>query len=147
MISEEQMKAIAEFYAAADKLRKLKVVRSDRYLGDIAEFIVKESLGMELAKSCREKGYDGLINNKKVEVKYNGGKSITVNAGKPNTYDELIIILGPKSVMRLPELLDEYVIYRIPSSYVIQKVPHKDGVIRFAKGDLKEEHRVTFSCA
>ncbi|EGR2773252.1 TPA: hypothetical protein ACMDOR_003550 [Vibrio parahaemolyticus] len=141
------MKAIAEFYAAADKLRKLKVVRSDRYLGDIAEFIAKSSLGMELAENCREKGYDGLINNRKVEVKYNGGKSITVNAGKPETYDELIIILGPRSVMRLPELSDEYVIYRIPSSYVSQKSPHKDGIIRFAKGDLKEKYRVAFDCA
>lgn len=111
MISVEQMKAIGEFYSAADRLRELKVIRSDRYLGDIAEFIAKECLGMELATSCREQGYDGQIGDKKVEVKYNGGKSLTLNAGKPETYEELIVILGPNSVMRDPTISEEYLIY------------------------------------
>ncbi len=142
MISAEKMRAIGEFYSAADRLRELKIIRSDRYLGDIAEFIAKECLGMTLATSCREQGYDGHIDDKKVEVKYNGGKSITLNAGKPETYEELVVILGPNSVMRDSELSDEYLIYRIPSSEVAKKNPHKDGIIRLAKGNLQEKHRV-----
>jgi hypothetical protein len=142
LISVEQMKAIGEFYSAADRLRELKIIRSDRYLGDIAEFIAKECLGMTLATSRREQGYDGHIDDKKVEVKYNGGKSTTLNAGKPETYEELVVILGPKSVIRDSELTDEYIIYRIPSSEVAKKPPHKDGRIRLAKGNLQEKHRV-----
>jgi hypothetical protein len=141
LISAEQMKAIGEFYSAADRLRELKVIRSDRYLGDIAEFIAKECLGMTLATSCREQGYDGHIGDKKVEVKYNGGKSNTLLAGKPETYEELVVILGPNSVMRNSELTDNYIIYRIPSTEVTKKRPHADGIVRLAKGNLKEKHR------
>ncbi|EIT7141973.1 DUF6998 domain-containing protein [Vibrio parahaemolyticus] len=147
MISAEQMKAIGEFYSAADRLRELKVIRTDRYLGDIAEFIAKECLGMQLAPSCREQGHDGKIDNERVEVKYNGGKSITITAGKPETYDELVVILGPKSVMRPVDISDEYLIYRIPSEEVAKKPPHKDGVIRLAKGNLHEDYRVQFTSA
>ncbi|QUM81153.1 hypothetical protein HWV01_13085 [Moritella sp. 5] len=146
MITDEQMNAICEFYSATDRLRELKVTRSDRYLGDIAEFIAKESLGMELASSCREQGYDGHINGKKVEVKYNGGKSTTLIAGDPDTYAELIVILGPNSVMRDPSFSEDYVIYRIPSTEVAKKTPHKDGVLRLAKGNLCDKYRVKSEC-
>lgn len=144
MVTDEQMRAISEFYAATDRLKQLNIIRSDRYLGDIAEFIAKSLLGMDMAKSCREQGHDGYIGSKKVEVKYNGGKSITVNAGDPNTYDELILILGPNSAMRDSNLHEDYVIYRIPSSEVSKKRPHADGAIRLAKGNLCEKHRVKY---
>jgi hypothetical protein len=102
---------------------------------------------MKFATSCREQGHDGQIGDKKVEVKYNGGKSNTLNAGNPETYEELIVILGPNSVMRDSTISEEYLIYRIPSSEVVKKRPHKDGVIRLAKGNLQEIHRVKFEIA
>lgn len=142
LITDEQMCAIGEFYSAADRLRELGVTRSDRYLGDIAEFIAQETFGMELASNCREQGYDGHINGKKVEVKYNGGKSKNIVAGNPETYIELVVILGPKSVMRDHSFSEDYVIYRIPSADIVKK-PHGDGVLRLAKGDLCDKYRVT----
>lgn len=50
------MTAIEEFFAAAEKLKKFGIIRSDKYLGDIAEFLVVSQLGMSLASSGREAG-------------------------------------------------------------------------------------------
>lgn len=144
-MTDEQMVAIGEFFSAAERLKKLEIIRSDRYLGDIAEFIAKAQLGMKMAKSCREPGHDGHIDGKRVQVKFNGGTSITIDVGNPATYDELIVILGPNSVMRASELSDQYVIYRIPSEVVAQKPPHRDGRLRLAKGDLSDQYRVQIS--
>jgi hypothetical protein len=138
-MTEEQVSAIGEFFSAAEKLKTLGIIRSDKYLGDIAEFIAVSELGMDLAVSGREPGYDGHIQGKKVQVKFNGGTSITIECGNPDDYEELIVVLGPKSVMRRPELTTPYVIYRIPSATVRNKAPHKDGKRRFAKGDLPLE--------
>ncbi len=144
-MTDEQMVAIGEFFSAADCLKKLEIIRSDRYLGDIAEFIAKAQLGMTMAKSCREPGHDGHIDGKRVQVKFNGGTSITIDVGNPEAYDELIVILGPNSVMRASDLSDPYVIYRIPSEVVIQKPPHRDGKLRLAKCDLSDQYRVQVS--
>ena len=141
-ITNEQMVAIGEFFAAAGRLKTLGLIRSDRYLGDIAEFIAKTQLGMTMAASCREPGHDGYIDGKKVQVKFNGGTSITIDVGDPDTYDELVVILGPNSVMRAPELSEPYAVYRIPSSIVKLKPPHRDGKLRLAKGDLSLQYRI-----
>ena len=144
-MTDEQMVAIGDFFSAADRLKKLDIIRSDRYLGDIAEFIAKAQLGMTMAQSCREPGHDGHIDGKKVQVKFNGGTSITIDVGNPETYDELIVILGPNSVMRSSGFSDPYVIYRIPSEVVKQKPPHRDGKLRLAKGDLSDQYRAQVS--
>ena len=91
--------------------------------------------------SRREPRHDGYIEGKRVQVKFNGGTSITIDAGNPNTYDELVVILGPNSVMRAPECSESYVIYRIPSEIVQKKPPHRDGKLRLAKGDLPIQYR------
>jgi hypothetical protein len=142
-MTDEQTTAIGDFFLAADRLKKLGIIRSDKYLGDIAEFIAKSQLGMNMVASGREPGHDGHIEGRKVQVKFNGGTSTTIDCGNPDSYEELIVILGPKSVMRKSGLSEPYVIYRIPSNTVRKKKPHIGGQIRFAKGDLPPECRVT----
>lgn len=141
-MTEAQELAIGEFFAAADKLREIGVIRSDKYLGDIAEFLAAAKFKGELAPDLRQGGYDGHVNGSKIEVKYNGGKSETVSCGNPQRYDELIVVLGPHSVLRASDLTEKYLFYKIPNSAVIAKGPHKDGIYRFVKGDLKREYLV-----
>lgn len=141
-ITEEQANAIGRFYASVDELKNQNIVRSDKYLGDIAEFLAMSAFGMALAESQRQEGYDGYIGNKKVQVKYSGGRSTTVDCGDPGTYDELIIFLGPGSVLRPEGMTDPYLYYRIPGEVVRQRVPHGDGKIRFSIGNLPQAHRV-----
>lgn len=137
-----QTSAIGDFFSAVDRLKSLGVIRSDKYLGDIAEFIAASQFGMAIVSSGREPGHDGHIEGRKVRVKYNGGTSITIDCGNPDSYDELIVILGPKSVMRQPDLREPFVICRIPNDIVRKKSPHKDGKRRFAKGQLPAGCRV-----
>jgi len=50
-ITEEQANAIGRFYASVDELKNQNIVRSDKYLGDIAEFLAMSAFGMALAES------------------------------------------------------------------------------------------------
>jgi hypothetical protein len=142
-MTAEQTVAIGDFFSSAERLKSLGIIRSDKYLGDIAEFIAASQFGMAMVSSGREPGHDGHIDGRKVQVKYNGGTSITIDCGNPDSYEDLIVILGPKSVMRQVDLLEPYVIYRIPNHIVRKKPPHKDGKRRFAKGDLPAGCRIT----
>ncbi|ALI04010.1 hypothetical protein C1Y08_00630 [Pseudomonas sp. FW306-02-F02-AA] len=141
-MTEEEAQAIGEFYAAVDRLKSLKIVRSDKYLGDIAEFLAKSELGMTIAESQRQEGYDGHIGERKLQVKYSGGTSNTVDAGDPSAYDDLVIILGPQSVLRPDKLSDPYVYYRIPSEVVKMKAAHADKKIRFSVRQIPQSYRV-----
>lgn len=51
-ITEEQANAIGRFYASVDQ----NIVRSDKYLGDIAEFLAMSAFGMALAESQHQEG-------------------------------------------------------------------------------------------
>lgn len=50
-----QEKAIDAFFSAVDDLKQLGVVRSGKYLGDIAEFLCCNFLKMELAESKKQR--------------------------------------------------------------------------------------------
>jgi hypothetical protein len=131
-----QSNAIREFFRAAERLKTLKVIRSDRYLGDIAEFICKDQFGLKLAASGRHPGYDGHIQGTKVQVKYAGGSSTTIDCGDPEHYDELLIVLGAHSVLRTHPKAKGFAVFRIPSAMVRTKVPHSDGRRRYTKRQL-----------
>jgi hypothetical protein len=142
-----ETKAVRQFFDAVEKLKKLGVVRSDKYLGDIAEFICSTRFKVVLATSGREPGHDGLIGKKKVQIKFHGGKRTTIDCGNPAEYDELIIILGPKSVLRATGEKSDFVAYRIPSDHVAARRPHADGKLRYTKNQLPAASRVDSSPA
>jgi hypothetical protein len=144
-MTEAQSSAIAQFFAAVERLKSLKVIRSDKYLGDIAEFICKDQFGLELATSGRQPGYDGHIKNKRIQVKFAGGSSTTVDCGDPKKYDELFILLGPKSVLRSESKPKGFVAFRIPSATVSKQPPHADGKRRYTKGQLPTAYLVPSS--
>lgn len=106
-MENEQIGALNEFLGAVKKLRDCGVIRSEKYLGDIAEFIVQEKFSVKLCKNQRENGYDGLdTKNKKVQIKSHNapiGTNIQIGAvgeGKKRKYDDLYIVLGPESCLK-----------------------------------------------
>lgn len=113
-----QQKAIKAFFKAVEELKSSGVARSDRYLGDIGEFICKKCLRLKLAKSARQIGHDGEIDGKKVQVKYHGGKSATVNCGNPSAYSLLLVVLGPNSVLRQKNATGTFLVYQFSSSEI-----------------------------
>lgn len=105
-MNTKEKEAIEGFFSAIKKLKDCKIIRSETYLGDIAEFIVKDANGVELAQSSRQKGYDGTYKeNKRVQVKSHFGEigtNILFNYDKnEDNFDDLIVILGPFSHLKL----------------------------------------------
>ncbi|WP_198411347.1 DUF6998 domain-containing protein [Marinimicrobium alkaliphilum] len=117
-MNPEQAEAIKDFKAAVQKLKRAGVVRSDRILGDIGEFLCASHFGIELESNLREQGHDGRLNSALVQIKYHGGKSTTVNLGDPSRYEEAFVVLGPESVLRPEHEESEYIVYRLDSKSV-----------------------------
>ena len=96
--------AINKFFESAKELKNLGVIDSDRYLGDIGEYIfTKTTLGAALEANKRTKGHDSTFDGKKYQVKLNNSPTKTnINIGNTNEYDILILIIGPDSCLTQP---------------------------------------------
>jgi hypothetical protein len=111
--------AIKGFFDQVQKLKDLKIIRHDTYLGDIGEFISAYFYDIELAESGREPGHDGMDNDGRVQVKYHGSITRTnVNLGKPDEYENLLVVLGPNSLLRSHIYEDDFLVYRFTSDEV-----------------------------
>ena len=78
-------------------------------------------------------------------MKFHGGTSNTVGCGDPVNYDELIIILGPESVLRPDEATEQFMAYRIPSSTVLESPADGDGHRRYSKRQIPQDCLVSHS--
>jgi hypothetical protein len=114
----QQKEAITNFHSAIKELRNVGVIRSDRYLGDLGEFLCADEFGINLATNLREVGHDGLRNTIKVEIKYGGGSKKNIDLGNPNNYEEVYIVLGKESVIR-PIVDDaDFLVYKLSATQV-----------------------------
>jgi hypothetical protein len=117
--------AIAEFFNSVEQLKKLGVIRSDKYLGDLGEYICKHFYDIELAKSGRQEGHDGTDPEGLVQVKYHGSATRTnIDLGDPDEYKNLLVVLGPNSRLRNRETSGDFLVYRIPAEQARQ---HRQG--------------------
>lgn len=97
-ISPEQAQAITDFMSAAAKLRSLAVIRSDRFLGDIGEFLAASEFQLKLAKSSRQEGHDTEGDIDRVQIKFHNSPTRTnINLGNPDKYDRVLVVIGPDS--------------------------------------------------
>lgn len=114
-------KAIAEFFISVKTLKDLGVFRSDKYLGDLGEYICKYLYDIELAENGRQQGYDGIDtkDSSLVQVKFHGSSTRTnIDLGDPDKYDYLLVVLGPDSLLRAPSNTGDFLIYRFSSTTV-----------------------------
>ena len=128
------LSAISEFFDAVAKLRKLEVIRSDKYLGDLAEYIGKHFYEIDLAVSGRQVGYDGVDEEGTVQVKYHGSPTRTnIDLGDPNQYDNLLVVLGPGSLLRSTAHSEEFLVYRMSSATAKSHLNQKKGTYSCGK--------------
>jgi hypothetical protein len=87
------------FLSAVEVLKAENIIRSDRYLGDIGEFICQRRYNLVLNENLREKGYDAITeHNRKIEIKYHTSAIGTnVEIGDPHLYDDVYVLLSPRS--------------------------------------------------
>lgn len=118
-MNKEQKLAIKNFFEAAKVLKDSNVIRSSSYVGNIAEFICANLFEITLSGSQREEGLDGVdLEERRIEIKYHNGEkgnNILVGKYKENqNFEDLIVILGPSSKLRVEELDKElFEVYRI----------------------------------
>lgn len=115
--AEKQL--IRDFFDCASKLLDAKIVRSDKLLGDIGEWLCVEKYGLVLASSGRNPGFDGLIGKEKVQVKvHNSPKGTNLAVGNPEKYDKLIVIIGPRSRLRHEDSANSFHVYHFTANEV-----------------------------
>lgn len=116
----DQESAIAAFFDAVDKLERSGVIRSSRFLGDIGEFLCADTFGTSLVAGLRESGHDGFHEDRRVQVKFNNSPAgNNINVGNPELYEELVVVIGPRSKLRERDhLQDEFRFYRFTSDDV-----------------------------
>jgi hypothetical protein len=119
-MTPDQESALAAFFESVDQLEKLGVIRSARFLGDIGEFLCSDAFGTVLAEELRLPGHDGMHDGKRVQIKFNNSPTgNNINVGDPKNYDELVVVIGPRSKLRETEHKPgEYRFYRFESAEV-----------------------------
>jgi len=119
-MTDDQLKAITDFFDIATRLEELEVIRSSRYLGDIGEFLCKEKFDIDLEEGLRSEGHDATDENGRIQIKFNNStKGNNINVGNPTKYERLIIVVGPNSKLKEAEhLANEFRLYSFPSSTV-----------------------------
>ncbi|MHB9955740.1 DUF6998 domain-containing protein [Vibrio campbellii] len=138
-MTDDQLKAITEFFDIATKLEELEVIRSSRYLGDIGEFLCKEKFDIDLEEGLRSEGHDATDENGRIQIKFsNSVKGNNINVGVPTKYERLIIVVGPNSKLKESDhSANEFRLYSFPSS-VVKTWKSPSGNYYCAKTKLKK---------
>lgn len=119
---------IRDFFACTSRLLEANIVRSDKILGDIGEWLCVQKYGLVLESSGRHPGYDGKIGHSRVQVKvHNSPEGTNLSVGNPEKYDELIVILGPRSRLRVSDVKATFHAYRFPSAEVRRLMKRNSG--------------------
>lgn len=138
-MNSRQRNALRAFSQAVQELRAAGVVRSHRYLGDIAEFICAYAKDIVLNRNLRAPGHDGMQGSKRIQVKYGGSTKTNVSLGNPDTYDEILVVLGPESVLRDKREKADFLIYTLLADEVRTFNPCNDGTFSCGKGGWKDK--------
>lgn len=117
-MNQEQRIALLKFGSAIQELMDCGVIRSHRYLGDIAEFLCADEFGVVLENNLREVGHDGVVNESRVQIKFGGGKKTNIDLGNPASYDEVLVVLGKESVVRTHVSNADFLVYRLTADEV-----------------------------
>lgn len=76
-MNPRQRAALQYFAGAIAELKAAEVIRSHRYLGDIAEFLCCVHFKIELLLNLRAPGHDGMLGDQRVQIKYGGAPKRT----------------------------------------------------------------------
>lgn len=142
-MENEHKTLIREFFDCTARLQQAGIVRSDKILGDLAEWLCVQRYGLVLETSGRHPGYDGLIGLRRVQVKaHNSPKGTNLSVGSPEKYDELIVLIGPRSRLRVGPAGDSFHVYRFSSAHVEEEFRREKGCYCARKGLEKRDYEI-----
>lgn len=123
-----EKKLIREYFESIAKLQDKNIVRSDKVLGDLGEWMCVKEFELVLEESGRHQGYDGKINGERVQVKvHNSPERTNLSVGDPEKYDHLIVLIGPRSRLRSGSKDESFHAYRFTSAEVRSKMASDRG--------------------
>ena len=121
-LSNAEKTAIQALLKAVRELRSLNVIRSDRYLGDLGEFLAARQYDLKLAKSKRQKGHDTEGLEQRTQVKFHNSTTRTnIDLGQPAQYDRVVVVLGPDSKLHQKGKSEGKVVFYIFDSAHVEK--------------------------
>ena len=139
-MNDEEKQAIKSFFEAVSDLKRLGIIRSDKYLGDLAEYISAYFYNIELAESGREPGHDGQDQEGRVQVKYHGSITRTnIDLGRPDEYENLLVVLGPNSLLRSSYYEGDFLVYRLSADQVREHINHNSGTYSCGREPFSRE--------
>ena len=129
-MDENVKAALTDFFIAQGKLHEFGVIGSKHYIDDIAVYLGSELYGMEpVGKGKKGLGYEGLIGDSKVAVRLTNCPTGTpVRIPAPVAFDELIVLLGPKSWMRPKGIDAEFICYRLSKDDLLDRFRESNGM-------------------
>lgn len=129
---------LKSFFNIIESLKDANIIWSDRYLGDIGEYLAAQKYNVVLSGDKRKEIIDGHIDEKTVQIKWSGSKTNTnINIGKLDMYDILILVL-PKSSKHYPNnCKSDLVLYKIDSTKQLQSITKSNGKFYITKAKLK----------
>ena len=140
-MNQETKEALKQFFSAQKELNQLGVIQSREYLRDIGRYLCKVMYNLELPKSRRQAGYDGMIGTSKVQVKINNCPIGTpVRLSKPFEYDELIVILGPNCFLRPENIEGDFISYRFSRETALKRFKTSSGKYIGGRSVFSQEH-------
>jgi len=101
MPTENQRKAITNFFDSIKILEQQNVIKSTRFSGDIAEFLCEKIFNLTPNTNLRAVGFDAIdVNNNKIQIKINNSKTKTNQTiGNKNKFDYLYLIVTSNSFL------------------------------------------------
>lgn len=130
---------IKSFFNIIESLKKFEIIWSDRYLGDIGEYLAAQKYNVKLSNNKREEIIDGHIGEKTVQIKWSGSQTKTnIDIGRLDLYDILILVL-PKSSKHYPNnCKSDLVLYKIDSVELLKFISKSNvGKFYITKEKLK----------
>ncbi len=121
-IDNETKNVLKNYFSATDDLMDKGIIRSSKYIADIAEYLCQEIYGITLCENQRKPGYDGVDKgNKKYQIKMNNSKKRTNQyIGNPQKYDFLLLMITSNSKLFIPSIEDTFIsVYRINSKNLL----------------------------
>ena len=131
--------AIDKIVEGKKSLRELDVIRSERLVGEIGEWLAEKIFGGERAISSSQKGYDLIIDGKKYQIKThakgdkNNARWTQFNYSK-GEFDYFIIIVMSKEIyLKEVYLIDEETLFNRIDETKKQRVVDWDKYQEFKK--------------
>ncbi|WP_442636557.1 hypothetical protein [Rossellomorea marisflavi] len=139
MLTDEEKGLLREFFEVVNKMKSANIIRSDRFLGDIGEFIISKELNVKLESNLRNEGFDATLKDKKYEIKYANGSKTNVSVSAEADYEYLVVLVGGDSKLSKNKVSGTFDVFLIPKENILKEANKGNKNYSFGMTLLRDE--------